>query len=162
MPILALQIGAVLAAMAPVFLLHLTVIQGEKYEANRARLPGVASRESRGYRPADAVIAVRGATIHTAAGDPIKNGTILVRAGKIVAVGANVAVPAGAKVYEMAGKDITPGLIDNHSHIGARPTDLNDSPVIIGRQHRFIDALAKGSLKRVGCKRFSFISRSCL
>ena len=90
---------------------------------------------------ADAVIAVRGATIHTAAGDPIKNGTILVRAGKIVAVGANVAVPAGAKVYEMAGKDITPGLIDNHSHIGARPTDLNDSPVIIGPQHRFIDAL---------------------
>ena len=90
---------------------------------------------------ADAVIAVRGATIHTAAGDPIKNGTILVRAGKIVAVGANVAVPADAKVYEMAGKDITPGLIDNHSHIGARPSDLNDSPVVIGPQHRFIDAL---------------------
>ena len=89
----------------------------------------------------DAVIAVRGATIHTAAGDPIKNGTIVVRNGKIIAVGAGVAVPAGAKVYEMAGKDITPGLIDNHSHIGAKSTDLNDSPMVIGPQHRFLDAL---------------------
>jgi imidazolonepropionase-like amidohydrolase len=87
------------------------------------------------------VIAVRGATIHTAVGAPIPNGTILVRDGKIAAVGANVAVPQGAKVYEVAGKEIIPGMMDDHSHIGALPTDLNDQPLVIGPQHRFLDAL---------------------
>jgi hypothetical protein len=32
-------------------------------------------------------------------------------------------------------------MIDNHSHIGARPTDLSDSPMLIGPQHLFLDAL---------------------
>ena len=89
----------------------------------------------------DTVIAVRGATIHTAAGAPIPNGTLVVRGGKIVAVGANVPVPAGAKVYEAAGKHLVPGMVENHSHIGAKSNDLNDSPMVIGPQHRFIDAL---------------------
>jgi imidazolonepropionase-like amidohydrolase len=32
-------------------------------------------------------------------------------------------------------------MIDEHSHVGATPTDLNDSPMVIGPQHRFLDAL---------------------
>jgi len=89
----------------------------------------------------DQAILVRGATIHTAAGAPIPNGAVLVRGGKIVALGANVTAPAGARIIEAAGKVVIPGMIDNHSHIGARPTDLNDTPMLIGPQHRFIDAL---------------------
>lgn len=89
----------------------------------------------------DQAILVRGATIHTAAGAPIPNGAVLVRGGKIVALGTNVTAPAGARIIEAAGKVVIPGMIDNHSHIGARPTDLNDFPMLIGPQHRFIDAL---------------------
>ena len=89
----------------------------------------------------DQAILVRGATIHTAAGAPIPNGALLVRDGKIAAVGSNVTAPAGARIIEAAGKVVIPGMIDNHSHIGARPTDLNDTPMLIGPQHRFIDAL---------------------
>lgn len=89
----------------------------------------------------DQAILVRGATIHTAAGAPIPNGSVLVRSGKIAQVGTNVTAPAGAKIIEAAGKVVIPGMIDNHSHIGARPTDLNDTPMLIGPQHRFIDAL---------------------
>lgn len=89
----------------------------------------------------DQAILVRGATIHTAAGTPIPNGAVLVRGGKIAAVGANVPAPAGARIIEAAGKVVIPGMIDNHSHIGARSTDLNDFPMLIGPQHRFIDAL---------------------
>jgi imidazolonepropionase-like amidohydrolase len=89
----------------------------------------------------DNAILVRGATIHTATGAPISNGSVLIRAGKIVAVGTNLTPPAGARVIEAAGKIVTPGMIDNHSHIGARPTDLNDAPMLIGPQHRFLDAL---------------------
>jgi imidazolonepropionase-like amidohydrolase len=89
----------------------------------------------------DTVIAVRGATIHTAAGAPIANGTIVVQGGKIVAVGAGVPIPAGARVIDGTGKDLIPGMIDNHSHIGAKSNDLNDGPMLIGPQHRFIDVV---------------------
>ena len=87
------------------------------------------------------VILVRGGTIHTAAGAPINNGSVLIQAGKIVAVGTNVSAPAGARIIDATGKTVIPGMIDNHSHIGAKSTDLNDSPMLIGPQHRFLDAL---------------------
>lgn len=93
---------------------------------------------------AQALLAVRGATVHTAAGAPIANATIVVRDGRIAAVGRDVAVPAGATIIDASGKVIIPGLIDEHSHIGARPTDLNDRPMIIGPQHRILDALDLG------------------
>jgi imidazolonepropionase-like amidohydrolase len=87
------------------------------------------------------VILVRGGTVHTAAGAPINNGSVLIQAGKIVAVGTNVSAPAGARIIDATGKSVIPGMIDNHSHIGAKSTDLNDSPMLIGPQHRFLDAL---------------------
>ncbi|MCX5767139.1 MAG: amidohydrolase family protein [Gemmatimonadetes bacterium] len=90
------------------------------------------------------VTLIRGATIHPASGAPIVNGSILIRDGKIAAIGASVAAPAGARIIEAAGKDVIPGMIDNHSHIGAKVSDLNDSPMLIGPQHRFIDALDLG------------------
>ena len=97
--------------------------------------PAVAQSQT-----SDAIL-IRGATIHTAVGAPIKNGSILLRGGKIVAIGTNLTAPVGAKVVEANGKDLIPGMVDNHSHIGAKPTDLNDSPMVIGPQHRFFDAL---------------------
>jgi imidazolonepropionase-like amidohydrolase len=63
-------------------------------------------------------VAIRGATILTAAGPTITNGTIVLRDGKIVAVGANVAVPTDATVVDGTGKFVTPGIIDTHSHLG--------------------------------------------
>ncbi len=59
-----------------------------------------------------------GATIFTGTGDKIENGTLLMKDGKIEAVGANVAVPAGYTVIDAKGKYITPGIIDAHSHLG--------------------------------------------
>ena len=89
----------------------------------------------------DNVILVRGGTVHTATGAPISNGSVLIRGGKIVAVGPTVTVPSGARIIDATGKTVVPGMIDNHSHIGARPTDLNDTPMLIGPQHRMLDAL---------------------
>jgi imidazolonepropionase-like amidohydrolase len=68
--------------------------------------------------PAAPPFAIRNATLLTAAGPVIPNGTILVRDGKIVAVGATVDVPAGTTVIDAGGKFVTPGLIDDHSHLG--------------------------------------------
>ncbi|MEA2690331.1 MAG: hypothetical protein QOD51_2938, partial [Candidatus Eremiobacteraeota bacterium] len=59
---------------------------------------------------------IRNATILTAAGAAIRNGSILLRDGKIVAVGANVAAPADAVVtIDARGKYVTPGIIDIHT-----------------------------------------------
>src|SRR5690349_6751150 len=61
-------------------------------------------------------VAIRNATIITISNGDIPNGTIVVRGGKITAVGANVAVPAGIKVIDGTGKFVMPGIIDAHSH----------------------------------------------
>jgi imidazolonepropionase-like amidohydrolase len=64
------------------------------------------------------VIAIRGARIIPVVGEEIPNGTILIRDGLIEAVGADVAVPAGAEIVEAAGLRAYPGLIDGYSYLG--------------------------------------------
>ena len=75
--------------------------------------------------PASPPFAIRNATLLTAAGPVIPNGTILVRDGKIVAVGASVDVPAGTTIIDAGGKFVTPGIIDDHSHLGLYPAPNN-------------------------------------
>jgi imidazolonepropionase-like amidohydrolase len=78
--------------------------------------------------------AIRGATIHTMAGDPIRNGTVVISNGKIAAVGANVSIPGGAQVINAAGLHVYPGLMDAVSQLGlveipqgaAGTVDLNE------------------------------------
>jgi imidazolonepropionase-like amidohydrolase len=61
---------------------------------------------------------IRNVTVMTAVGPSISNGAVLLRDGKIVAVGTNVSAPSDAVVIDGAGKYVTPGLIDTHSHLG--------------------------------------------
>jgi imidazolonepropionase-like amidohydrolase len=63
-------------------------------------------------------IALTHAKIFTLAGAPIENGTLLIRDGKIAAVGANVEVPAGAQVIDAKGLQIYPGLFDPITQMG--------------------------------------------
>src|SRR2546425_9488476 len=64
-------------------------------------------------------VLIRNATIMTATGQEISNGSILLKDGRIVAVGAKVdAPPPRAVVVDGSGKYVTPGLIDDHSHLG--------------------------------------------
>jgi imidazolonepropionase-like amidohydrolase len=73
--------------------------------------------------PAGKLVAITNATIMTASNGTIERGTIVIRDGKIAAVGANVAVPAGAKVIDGAGKYVIPGIIDAHSHSAMETTN---------------------------------------
>ena len=61
-------------------------------------------------------VAIRNATLITIANGDIQAGTIVVRGGKITAVGANAAIPAGMRVIDGTGKFVMPGIIDAHSH----------------------------------------------
>ncbi len=68
----------------------------------------------------DQVLAVRGAKIYPISGPPIENGVLIVRGGKIEAVGpaSSLTVPPNAKIIDASGKVLMPGIVDTHSHIG--------------------------------------------
>ncbi len=66
---------------------------------------------------------IRHATVFDGAGKQINDGTIVFGNGKIVAIGgADLASPAGATEIDGAGKYVTPGIIDVHSHLGDYPS----------------------------------------
>ncbi|HET9818292.1 MAG TPA: amidohydrolase [Rhodanobacteraceae bacterium] len=65
---------------------------------------------------------IRHATIFTGTGERIKDGALLMRDGKIMAVGNKLDAPAGAVVIDAKGKFVTPGIIDVHSHLGVYPS----------------------------------------
>ena len=61
----------------------------------------------------------RNATVWTSAAAGIIEGCdVLIDGGKVAAIGVKLAVPAGTKEVDCAGRHITPGLIDCHSHTG--------------------------------------------
>lgn len=70
-----------------------------------------AKRETASY-------AIRNAKIVTVSGAAIERGTIVIKDGKIAAVGANVTIPRDAKVIEGTGLSVYPGLIDSGTVLG--------------------------------------------
>src|SRR4051812_39541340 len=64
------------------------------------------------------LVAITNAKIYTVSGPIIERGTIVLRDGTIAAVGASVAVPAGATVIDATGKVVTPGFLDSATGIG--------------------------------------------
>jgi imidazolonepropionase-like amidohydrolase len=71
-------------------------------------------------------VAITNARIHTIAGPVIERGTVIIRDGKITAVGADVTVPAGARVIDGTGKIVTPGLLDSSTGLGTVEIDADD------------------------------------
>ena len=66
------------------------------------------------------VVAIRGGTVLTVTRGTIQNGIVVLRDGKIAAVGgSNTAIPGGAEIVDAKGRFVTPGIIDAHSHIAA-------------------------------------------
>src|SRR5437588_2208902 len=63
-------------------------------------------------------IAITGGTVYPVSGPKLGNATVLIRDGKIVAVGAGVAAPSDARRIDAQGKWVTPGLIDGASQLG--------------------------------------------
>jgi len=64
---------------------------------------------------------IRNVNIFTAAGPLVRNGAIYLRDGKVVQVGQAVNAPADAVVIDGGGKYVTPGIVDDHSHLGVYP-----------------------------------------
>ena len=63
-------------------------------------------------------IAITGGKVFPVSGAPIDGGTVIIRDGKIVAVGAGLTVPAGAQQIDATGKWVTPGLVNASTILG--------------------------------------------
>ena len=80
--------------------------------------PSATAASTSRQAAAGPALAITNAQIHTASGPVIERGTIVLSGGRIAAVGADVQVPAGAKVIDAAGKIVTPGWIESSTNIG--------------------------------------------
>ncbi len=107
--------------------------------------------------PADEVLALRCGKVLTMSGAPIHGGIVLVRGGKILAVGPaeEVRIPKGARVIDAPERWALPGFVDLHCHVGGTERDINDmvnlvnpelstKPTIDPNSERLKDAVAGG------------------
>ena len=75
------------------------------------------------YEPLDAgPVLIQGGTVMTAAGEEIEGGDVLLVGGRIEAVGVGLDAPPDASIIDAAGRFVTPGIIDSHSHLGVYPS----------------------------------------
>src|SRR5437016_7997656 len=89
-------------------------------------------------------------------GAPIDNATIVIRGGRIVAIGSSsgTPIPNGAEVVDYAGKSILPGLISDHSHVGifvglkAAPENYNRDSIL--RQLKQLEAYGVTTVMALG------------
>jgi imidazolonepropionase-like amidohydrolase len=65
-------------------------------------------------------IAITGGTVYPVSGPKIPGGTVLLRDGKIIAVGADVTIPDGATRVDASGRWVTPGLIHLRTTLGLK------------------------------------------
>ncbi|MCP5118280.1 MAG: amidohydrolase [bacterium] len=82
---------------------------------------------------------IRGATVLTVTGGVIENGSVLIRDGKIAAVGETVEAPAGARIIDATGHYLTPGIVDCHTHIAA--DSINEGSVPVSSMVSIVDVL---------------------
>ena len=73
------------------------------------------------------VHALTGAKIYVGPGNAIESGTLVLRDGRVVAAGSDVAIPADAKVWALEGRVVYPGFIDAMTEIGL-PDALRSRP----------------------------------
>ena len=77
-------------------------------------------------------IAITGGRVHPVSGPVIENGTVVIRNGRIVSVGANVAIPPDATRIDASGKWVTPGIVNVATTLGVveigAVEETNDTP----------------------------------
>jgi imidazolonepropionase-like amidohydrolase len=74
-------------------------------------------------------IAITGARVFPVSGPPIDDATVLIRNGRIAAIGTNVAVPADVRRIDAAGSWVTPGLVDAMTALGLNEISLVNNTV---------------------------------
>jgi hypothetical protein len=93
-------------------------------------------------------LVIQNATVMTVSQGTLEGASVVLRDGKIAAVGTDVSVPRGATVIDASGKYVTPGVIDAHSHLA---TDaVNEGSIAVssmvqrGEHRRLFDGPHRG------------------
>jgi len=80
--------------------------------------------------PSDSITAIKaGHLVDVESGRVLDKQIILVRRGKIEAIGSDVKIPAGAKILDLSNQTVLPGLIDCHTHLADGAHDGNGDPI---------------------------------
>ncbi len=81
--------------------------------------------------PPDQVVAIRAGRLFDArSGTMLSNQVVLVRGERIAEVGANVSIPAGARVIDLSAATVMPGMIDTHVHVNTGGVTLAQRALI--------------------------------
>ena len=86
------------------------------------------------------VILIRNATILTVSHGTIEKGDILIKDGKIAAIGSDLKAPGDAQIIDASGQFVSPGIIDCHSHI-AIDGGINEGTVSVSSMVNIADVL---------------------
>jgi len=82
-------------------------------------VPSVAWLDVASALPQDTTVLIN-ARLYPITGPVIEKGTMIVARGRIVGLGSGLRVPAGARVIDVEGKSVMPGIVESHSHVGLR------------------------------------------
>jgi imidazolonepropionase-like amidohydrolase len=84
------------------------------------------------------VTAIRcGRLLNPVDGSVTQNALIIVRGERIEQVGANLKIPNGARVIDLSGYTVLPGLIDSHTHILLQPEDERGAPPVVTKSQAY-------------------------
>ncbi len=101
------------------------------------------------FAQSNLVTAIRcGRLINPVDGSVTQNAVIIVRGDRIEQVGANLSIPGGAKVIDLSGYTVLPGLIDCHTHIMLQPEDERGAPPVVTKSQAFRTVQGVAAAKR--------------
>src|SRR5579864_9471870 len=89
------------------------------------------------WAASDDTFLIRNATVHPVTGPEIQGGSVLVRDGKIIGVGRNLAAPKGVRVVEGKGLHVYPGMIDSGTELGLAEIGSTRESVDTGELGKF-------------------------
>ncbi|HYC79392.1 MAG TPA: amidohydrolase family protein [Planctomycetota bacterium] len=106
-----------------------------------ALVAAAAPAQTPATRPAGAAYALVHGRVFPVTAPPIDDGVVVMRGGKIVAVGAfgETPVPADAIVVDVSGHVVVPGFIELHNHTGVSLSELNDTVYQVNPEFRVVD-----------------------
>jgi len=73
-------------------------------------------------------VAITGGKVFPVSGPPIEGGTVLIRDGKIAAVGKDISIPSEAQRVDATGKWVTPGLVNSYTNLGFGDVGFSGGP----------------------------------
>jgi len=126
-------------AKASILILFVVGLLGAARAAEK-ELPSELDADRKPVTRTGGTVLLRNGNLLPAVGEPIPGGSILIRDGRIVAVGRDVAAPDGVKVIDLGGKWVIPGIIDCHSHM-AISGGVNEGTVSISADVRIRDVI---------------------